>query len=303
MGGCTTAADGLDNYRVRTESEITMSTRPLVPHNPGLGVSTAWTIKASTHRGLWRACKRVFDMTFAFVLLVAAAPLLLVIAAAIKLDSPGPMLYRVRRVGYLGRPLMMLKFRKMRDNAAGGPLTAHGDPRLTRVGAILTRTRPDELPQLWDVLRGRMSVIGPRPEDPRFVALHAADYVHILSVRPGMTGLSQLAYAEEVRIVDDESPIEDYVARIMPQKLTLDTLYANHSSLRLDVAVVWWTIVGIILRRPVAVSRSTGRMNVRRRPAPDSAASTAGLESGLPAARAKKAEPSPAPQSAPGSTA
>ena len=124
------------------------------------------------------------------------------IALAIKLDSRGPVFYRVRRVGFRGNPLHMLKFRKMHDDAAGGPLTAGGDPRLTRVGAVLTRCRLDELPQLWDVFRGRMSVVGPRPEDPRFVDLHGDAYEHILSVRPGITGLSQLAFAEEANILE-----------------------------------------------------------------------------------------------------
>ena len=176
------------------------------------------------------------------------------------------MLHRVRRVGYRGRPLMMLKFRKMRDDATGGPLTLHGDARLTRVGRVLTNFRLDELPQLWDVLRGRMSVIGPRPEDPVFVELHPDEYQFILSVRPGMTGLSQLAYAEESRIIDDDDPVDDYIARLMPQKLTLDALYASRLNLRMDLLIIGWTIVTVLLRRPVAVNRLTGRMNVRRRP-------------------------------------
>jgi len=216
--------------------------------------------------------KRIFDVGLAAVLLLAMIPLFVLVALAIKLDSRGPVFYRVRRVGYRGAPLMMLKFRKMRHDATGGPLTTHGDPRFTRVGAILTRTKLDELPQLWDVLRGRMSIIGPRPEDPRFVALHRTDYERILSVRPGITGLSQLAYAEENRILDDDDPVEDYLARIIPQKLTLDKLYARSSSPRLDLSILRWTIVGVLLRRPVAVHRASGRMNLRRRPKPRHAA-------------------------------
>jgi hypothetical protein len=159
---------------------------------------------------------------------------------------------------------MMLKFRKMVRDARGGPLTTGGDPRLTRVGAILTRTRLDEFPQLWDVVRGRMSLIGPRPEDPSFVQLHRQHYERILSVRPGMTGLSQLAYAEESRILDDQMPVADYVKRILPQKLTLDTLYARRNRFSLDRAILRWTIVTVLFGRPVAVSRSTGQMNIRK---------------------------------------
>ena len=110
-----------------------------------------------------------------------------------------------------------------------------------------------------------MSIIGPRPEDPHFVGLHEAEYEVILSIRPGITGLSQLAYVEESRIVDDDSPIQDYIERIMPQKLTLDKLYARQSSLMLDLSVLRWTVITLILGRPVAVDRTTGSMNVRRR--------------------------------------
>jgi len=220
---------------------------------------------ANPGRQSWRAGKRAFDVALALSLLIAIMPLLLLVALAVKLDSPGPVFYRVRRVGYRGRPLMMLKFRKMHRDAAGGPLTAHADPRLTRIGRLLTRTRLDELPQLWDVLCGRMSIIGPRPEDPQFVALHPADYKTILSVRPGMTGLSQLAYASESQIVDDDRPISDYVDRIMPQKLTLDTLYARRKSLTLDLSIIRWTIVRVVFGRDVSVNRSTGAMAVRRR--------------------------------------
>jgi lipopolysaccharide/colanic/teichoic acid biosynthesis glycosyltransferase len=214
----------------------------------------------------WPAAKRIFDVVLAGVLLLAALPVLGVIALAIKLDSRGPVLYRVRRVGHRGRPLLMLKFRKMHDDASGSPLTTDDDPRLTRVGTWLTRTRLDELPQLWDVLRGRMSVIGPRPEDPRFVSLHSQHYEHILCVRPGMTGVSQLAFARESVILDDDDPITHYVDQILPQKVSLDLLYAQRSRLRLDLAIFFWTMVTVLLRLPVAVHRSTARMNLRRRP-------------------------------------
>jgi lipopolysaccharide/colanic/teichoic acid biosynthesis glycosyltransferase len=109
--------------------------------------------------------------------------------------------------------MMLMKFRKIYEDAAGIPLTADTDERLTRIGKVLARTRLDELPQLWEVLRGRMSIVGPRPEDASFVALHADAYEHILSVRPGMTGLSQLAFAEEHKILNEENLIEDYVHR------------------------------------------------------------------------------------------
>jgi lipopolysaccharide/colanic/teichoic acid biosynthesis glycosyltransferase len=201
-------------------------------------------------------------------LLAAVLPLLVLIALAIKLDSRGPVFYRVRRVGFRGKPLLMLKFRKMYDKASGRPLTADDDDRLTRIGKVLARTRLDELPQLWEVVRGRMSIVGPRPEDPEFVGLHGEAYERILSVRPGMTGLSQLAFAEEHKILDDDDLVGDYVSRLLPQKVGLDTLYAGSYGLGMDLAVLRWTVVAVLLRRPVAVNRSNGRMTVRRRPRP-----------------------------------
>jgi lipopolysaccharide/colanic/teichoic acid biosynthesis glycosyltransferase len=213
----------------------------------------------------------MFDVLGAVLLLLVALPLLTAIAIAIKLDSRGPVLYRVRRVGHRGRPLMMLKFRKMHHDATGIPLTSDRDPRLTRVGAFLTRTRLDELPQLWDVFRGRMSIIGPRPEDPQFVALHFDQYADILRVRPGITGISQVAFVEESAILDDTDPVGHYVSRILPQKVSLDGLYVEQAGLRLDCTVLFWTLVTIVLRVPVAVNRSTGRMNVRRRRVPQTA--------------------------------
>ncbi len=244
---------------------MTTEDLPLIAHAEA-SKPASWPIARPTRgQATWRSGKRVFDVAVSLTLLVAMLPLLLLVALAIKLDSRGPVFYRVRRVGYRGRPLMMLKFRKMRRDAAGGPLTQDGDARLTRIGRFLTTTRIDELPQLWDVLRGRMSIIGPRPEDPMFVALHPDDYRQILSVRPGMTGLSQLAYAEESRIIDDDRPVEDYIARLMPQKLSLDKLYASCLELRLDLAIMRWTAVAVLLRRPVAVNRKTADMNIRRR--------------------------------------
>jgi lipopolysaccharide/colanic/teichoic acid biosynthesis glycosyltransferase len=283
-----------------------MSSTPLGARGRIADPST-WNIKSPTSAGTaWRVGKRTFDIASALILLMAIMPLLLLVAVAIKIDSRGPVFYRVRRVGYQGHPLMMLKFRKMYDNAVGGPLTAARDPRLTRVGQLLTRTRLDELPQLWDVLRGRMSMIGPRPEDPHFVGLHPTEYEVILSIRPGITGMSQLAYVEESRIVDDDSPVEDYIERIMPQKLTLDQLYASRSSLRLDLSIIRWTMITLILGRPVAVSRTTGRMGLRHRrrktdaPSANGRAAVNGRAEATPTLNGR-AEAKPPPQATPAS--
>lgn len=209
--------------------------------------------------------KRVLDVLVATIVLVAILPLIGLVALAIVVDSPGPVFFRVSRVGHRGRPLRMLKFRKMHVHADGGPLTADDDPRLTRVGAVLARTRLDELPQLWHVLRGRMSLIGPRPEDPSFVALRPDDYDAILRVRPGISGLSQLAFADERRLLGEHDPMRYYVERILPQKCALDRLYATRASVRVDVRIAAWTLVAVGLGLPVAVHRSTGAISLRRR--------------------------------------
>lgn len=248
--------------------ELSVSLHSRGAANGRLIASTAQGREAIRSAPYRLAGKRAFDVVVSAVALFALLGVFAVIALAIKLDSPGPVFFRVRRTGYRGRPLLMLKFRKMHDDARGGPLTVAGDPRLTRVGRVLTRTRLDELPQLWDVFRGRMSIIGPRPEDPGFVDLHAEEYSHILRVRPGITGLSQIAYKAESAIVDPRSPVEDYIERILPQKLTLDQLYARACTLTLDIRIVYWTFVTVILHHPVSVNRATAAMTIRRRPQP-----------------------------------
>jgi lipopolysaccharide/colanic/teichoic acid biosynthesis glycosyltransferase len=213
-----------------------------------------------------RALKRALDVAVAGVLLLVALPLLALVALAVLLDSPGPVFYRAERVGRNGRPLRMLKFRKMVRDARGPRVTLAGDGRLTRVGALLTRTRLDELPQFWHVLRGEMSLVGPRPEDPSFIAMRPADFAEILQAKPGITGLSQLAYADERKLLRPDDPVGDYVARILPQKCALDRLYVAGASVRRDLGVLWWTIVAVLLRRQVAVHRTTGALGLRRRP-------------------------------------
>jgi lipopolysaccharide/colanic/teichoic acid biosynthesis glycosyltransferase len=213
----------------------------------------------------WCIAKRAVDIVVAALMLALMTPIMALVALAIVLESRGPVFYRARRVGVGGRPLWMLKFRKMAPGTGGSPLTLREDARLTRVGAALARTRLDELPQLWHVLRGDMSLIGPRPEDPRFVATRPGDFDTILRVRPGITGLSQLAFADESRVLSVDEPISDYMGRILPQKCDLDRLYVEHPTLRMDAWIALWTVVAVLLRQPVAVHRATGTMSLRHR--------------------------------------
>lgn len=166
----------------------------------------------------------------------------------------------------------MLKFRKMHDGASGPALTAADDARFTRVGRALARTKLDEIPQLVNVLRGEMSLVGPRPEDPRFVRLEADKYRTILRVRPGITGLSQLAFARESQILDPTDRVGHYVRAIFPQKLAIDALYVRNWTIRLDLAILAWTGLAVLARREVAVNRENGGLTLRRRkPLPTSA--------------------------------
>ena len=211
------------------------------------------------------AAIRMFDIVVAALLLLVLLPLLVVVAIAVRIESPGPAFFRCERVGYRGRPLRMLKLRKMSDRALGVALTTGQDVRLTRLGRRLAKLKIDEIPQLLHVLRGTMSLVGPRPEVAEFVGLHRDSYEEILSVRPGITGLSQIAFAEECRILDPDDPVGHYVNRILPQKVGLDELYVSRRSVAFNLRILLWTAVAVVLRRPVAVHRDTGRMNLRKR--------------------------------------
>ena len=217
----------------------------------------------------------MFDVVIAALALAVLLPLFLLIALLIVLDSPGPVFYRAERTGFRGRPLRMLKFRKMHSDARGVALTVTGDERLTRLGAWLVRTKLDELPQLWHVLRGEMSLVGPRPESPSHVDRVRLDYQEILDVRPGLTGYSQLAFAEEPCILDPNDPQGHYLNALLPQKVALDRLYASRFGTRRDLKILIATIATLVLRQPVAVNRTTGALSLRRRPRaaePESAA-------------------------------
>ncbi|HWM08800.1 MAG TPA: sugar transferase [Solirubrobacteraceae bacterium] len=211
------------------------------------------------------AAKRGLDIFVAVVALVLLAPLIMLVALLVRLDSHGPAFFQAARVGHGGRDLRMLKFRKMHNRAHGIPLTVDDDARFTRVGSFLARFKLDELPQFWHVLRGEMSLVGPRPETVDFVSHHRDAYYEILGVRPGVFGFSQIAFVAEGRILDEDDPMSHYITDILPQKVKLDLMYARERTLALDVRIMFWSLVAVLLRRQVAVNRQTGRMNLRRR--------------------------------------
>jgi lipopolysaccharide/colanic/teichoic acid biosynthesis glycosyltransferase len=214
------------------------------------------------------ALKRWFDVVVAASLLVVLSPLMLALAVAIKLESAGPVLYRSRRVGVNGREFAMLKFRKMHRDATGPLITSQDDERLTRIGSLLARTKLDELPQLWNVVRGDMSLVGPRPEDPAFVALYRKAFEPVLMARPGITGLSQLAFAKETSILARPELAGSYEERLLPAKIRIDMLYIARRSTLIDAQILIWTAAAILFGLDVAVNRRSGRLSVRRRRGP-----------------------------------
>lgn len=198
--------------------------------------------------------KRLFDLTFVVLgLLLLAGPGLLV-ALAIKLDSRGPVFFRQERVGCEGRLFRIYKFRTMGIDAErlGGQLTVGADPRITRVGRWLRESKFDELPQLLNVLVGDMSIVGPRPEVPRYVAMYpAALKMRALSVRPGITDPASLRFANESALLAQSSdPERTYIEIVMPAKLHEAVAYAETATLRSDLVLLCRSVMLLIGRRP-----------------------------------------------------
>jgi len=185
--------------------------------------------------------KRTFDIMASGLGLLVLAPLLIVVAILIKLTSRGPVLFRHERVGRSFRPFLMYKFRTMVPDAPrlGGPLTSGDDPRITRVGRLLRKTKLDELPQLFNVLRGDMSLVGPRPEVRRYVEMYRKDYQEILKARPGITDLASLKYRHESEVLGRAAnPEEEYIKNILPEKIRLNKEYLESSSLLYDLGLI-----------------------------------------------------------------
>jgi lipopolysaccharide/colanic/teichoic acid biosynthesis glycosyltransferase len=192
--------------------------------------------------------ERAFDLALALLLLPIVVCVGVVIAVAIYLDSPGPVIYRSPRVGRDGRLFAMLKFRKMRRDAAGHPLTLEGDERFTPIGRFLAATRLDELPQIYNVLRGQMRFVGPRPELECFVRQFPEQYAEIVSITPGVTGRTQLLFADEKHLLEGIDPAAAYCQRVLPLKIELDLGYVRTRSLRGDLEILAGTLALPIVR-------------------------------------------------------
>jgi lipopolysaccharide/colanic/teichoic acid biosynthesis glycosyltransferase len=193
--------------------------------------------------------KRAFDIAVASAGLALLCPLFALIALLIKVDSPGPILFRQERIGRGFRPFLIYKFRTMVQDASGRGMlvTAGEDPRITRIGRFLRKTKIDELPQLLNVLKGEMTLVGPRPEVRKYVELFRADYEEILQVRPGITDWASLKYRDEAVILGRfEQPEQEYVRRVLPEKMKLAKAYVRHASFFSDLALIFATLRKLI---------------------------------------------------------
>jgi len=196
--------------------------------------------------------KRIFDVVAAAVGLVLLSPVFLVAAVLVKLTSAGPVFFRQERMGRGFRPFRIYKFRSMVSDAPsrGGAVTAGEDPRITRIGRFLRKTKIDEIPQLINVLAGDMSLVGPRPEVPKYVDMFREDYETILGVRPGITDLASLAFRDEAALLGRaDDPEEEYVTRILPEKIRLAKQYIARASLRFDLKIIFMTMARLTADR------------------------------------------------------
>jgi lipopolysaccharide/colanic/teichoic acid biosynthesis glycosyltransferase len=196
--------------------------------------------------------KRLFDLVVALLGLLLLAPLLLLIALWIKLDSKGPVLFLQLRVGRGGTLFTIYKFRTMRERPVDGPqITVGVDPRVTRAGSILRRYKLDELPQLLNVLQGTMSLVGPRPEVPRYVAHYPEPLRQmVLSVAPGITDWASIQYKDENAVLARAAdPERAYIDTVLPAKLDYYVRYVRERSFRMDLRIILHTLVAIV-RRP-----------------------------------------------------
>ena len=190
------------------------------------------------------AAKRLFDFVSSAIALIVLSPVMLLIAAGVKLTSPGPVFYRGIRTGRSGKPFRILKFRTMVANAAeiGGPSTGQQDPRVTRFGTFLRRFKLDELPNLICVLRGQMSIVGPRPEVPQYTSLYEGEEKLILSVRPGITDLSSIRFIDLASHIGAENVDAAFESRVLPVKNRLRVQYVKERSFWIDMKIIGSTL-------------------------------------------------------------
>ena len=191
--------------------------------------------------------KRAFDVVCAALGLLVLSPVLLVCALLVGLTSSGGILFRQERIGRDGVPFTIYKFRSMRQDNAGLKITTSGDSRITPVGKVLRKTKLDELPQLWNVLKGDMSIVGPRPEVREYTDLYDGEQRQVLLVRPGITGLASIRFRNENELLDaSDDPNRTYMEEVMPQKIALDLEYIPHATVIYDIRLILETLVTVV---------------------------------------------------------
>jgi lipopolysaccharide/colanic/teichoic acid biosynthesis glycosyltransferase len=194
--------------------------------------------------------KRLIDILLAIIGLVFIWPILFVCAVAVKLSSPGPVLYLGKRTGRYGVPFKIFKFRSMREDAerTGGTTTGKNDTRITSAGKFLRKYKLDELPQLFNVLRGEMSFVGPRPEVAEYTEMYSVEEQEILSVRPGITDLSSLTFSDLQSHVGSENPDEAFRRYVLPQKNRLRLKYAREHTILMDFIILMKTVLLVVAK-------------------------------------------------------
>lgn len=200
--------------------------------------------------------KRMFDIAFSSLGLLAASPVMTTVTALIKATSKGPVFYRGARVGLHGKPFRIYKFRTMVVDAEklGGPSTADDDPRITKVGKLIRKFKLDELPQFINVLAGDMSIVGPRPEVKHYTDMFTDEEKAILSVRPGITDWASIWNPDEGRVLaGSPDPEKTYMEKIRPEKIRLQLKYARERSMAVDIKIILETIATVLLRKKGAV--------------------------------------------------
>lgn len=210
------------------------------------------SITRQLNRWITDAFRRVFDILFSLAMMVFLSPLFLYLVIRIRRDSPGPIFYRGPRLGRNGKVFSIWKFRTMYEcpeSYDGPPVTAQDDPRITPLGRWLRDTKLNELPQFWNVVKGDMSVVGPRPEDPKIAAEWPAEVrAEILSVRPGVTSPASVIYRDEESLLSAQQVMDTYMDDILPSKLRLDQLYVRHRSFWSDLDIIFWTSLILVPR-------------------------------------------------------
>jgi lipopolysaccharide/colanic/teichoic acid biosynthesis glycosyltransferase len=193
--------------------------------------------------------RRLVHGGVALMILMILSPVIVALALLVRLTSPGPAFFRQQRVGQSGRLFWIYKFRTMRVNNAGPQVTSGADPRITAIGAWLRHWKLDELPQLWNVVKGDMAFVGPRPEVPRYVAHYTPEQREVLSVPPGITGATQLRYCHEEELLREApDPEALYLAEILPAKLAIDLEYIAHRSAWIDLRLIGETFTRVLGR-------------------------------------------------------